>query len=449
MAHFALPALAVLLRTASARPAMVPLTLRPGVGSGERRRLSQVDEARVFGDLHTLMSYHVDVLVGTPGQMQSVIVDTGSAMTAFPCTECGANCGTHIDPPFDPQASSSFRWVNCSEAKCATQCPASSSHCSYAVNYLEGSSISGWHFEDVLHLGHSARSNSKTPVWLGCHTRETNKFLLQAPSGIMGLGEGNWDVLQALMGGPLERRVVGLCLSDAGGVMAVGGVNQSWTPLAAPLQKVSYGLQYSVSVSGASLVASSGQSFQVAALAGTYAMDSGSTFTYFFPSQYDALRAALQSACAAGACGGATASGDRCWSTTEAALDSFPELRIAMGQATYVWLARGYLMRQSAGLYCYTFYGEPPLTFGASFMRHHLVVFDREEGKIGFAPSPCPSVVSRGDAVPIYTSTQTTTTPPPPTTTVPETAARAAWGASSPLAALLLVLSSAAPAFFV
>ena len=31
--------------------------------------------------------------VGTPGQMQSLIVDTGSGRTAFPCTTCGDGCG--------------------------------------------------------------------------------------------------------------------------------------------------------------------------------------------------------------------------------------------------------------------------------------------------------------------------------------------------------------------
>lgn len=406
------PALALLsLQPAWASPVVVPLTRRPGVGQGERRRLSQIDEARLYGNLHGLMSYHVDVLVGTPGQMQSVIVDTGSAMTAFPCTACGTNCGRHIDPPFDPQNSSTFRWVSCSEARCR-QCSSSRTHCQYSVSYVEGSSISGSYFEDVLHLGHAERSNSMAPVWLGCHTRETNLFLRQEPSGIMGVGEDNWDVLTALMGGPLEKRIIGLCLSDDGGVMSLGGINESWTPLDAPLQRVPYGFHYSVSVTGATLVGPDGQTTDLATLAGTYAVDSGTTFTYMSTSQAAALRLAVQNACGRPyTCGAAAQAGGNCWLATEADLHSFPDLHIRLGEATFVWSPRGYLSSRHAGHWCYTFHGEPPLTLGASFMRNHLVVFDREERKIGFAPSPCPSIRSRGDVAPVYAGGPS---PPPP-----------------------------------
>lgn len=390
----------LLLSPALADPIVLPLTRRFGLGPGERRRLSPTDEARLFGNLHRLHSWHVDVLVGTPGQMQSVIVDTGSGMTAFPCTECGANCGTHIDEPFDPSRSSTFRWVSCSESHCRS-CE-SNDQCGYSVHYLEGSSIRGRFFEDVLHLGHAARNNTRAPVWLGCHTEETNLFLRQDPSGIMGLREENWDVLTALVGGPLERQVLGLCLSDDGGAMAFGGINESWTPLEAPLESVPYGTHYSVSVTDASLVTSSGQSTSVASLAGNYIFDSGTTYTYFTAMQAEALRTAVRNACGAGACGGATLASTTCWMASDADLSLFPNLHISMGQATYIWTPRGYLTSQHAGHWCYTFYGDPPLTLGASFMRHHLVVFNRDEQRISFAPSPCPSITLRSDTVPLH-----------------------------------------------
>ena len=44
--------------------------------------------------------YFVNIYVGTPPTKQTVIVDTGSATTTFPCNDC-QDCGTHIDKKFD------------------------------------------------------------------------------------------------------------------------------------------------------------------------------------------------------------------------------------------------------------------------------------------------------------------------------------------------------------
>lgn len=47
------------------------------------------------------------------------------------------------------------------------------------------------------------------------------------------------------------------------------------------------------------------------------------------------------------------------------------------------------------GRWCYAFEGDPPLTLGASFMQHHLAVFDRSAKRIGFARSACPTIEAR------------------------------------------------------
>eukprot|EP00928_Gymnodinium_smaydae_P031481 TRINITY_DN23090_c0_g1_i1.p1 TRINITY_DN23090_c0_g1~~TRINITY_DN23090_c0_g1_i1.p1 ORF type:complete len:450 (-),score=34.87 TRINITY_DN23090_c0_g1_i1:42-1190(-) len=347
------------------------------------------------------MAYHVDVLVGTPGQMQSVIVDTGSGTTAFPCTGC-SDCGEHLDSPFDPARSTSFSWVKCGGGCKVGSCSGSSGRCGYSVSYLEGSSIRGDYFEDVIHFGHAPRNNRRGRVWMGCHNLETNLFKTQTPSGIMGLGDRSTDIIQLLANGQLDKEVFSLCLNEHGGAMSLGGINESWTPLLSPLQWVSYSRSYYIAVTSIDLM-KNGSAELVSNLQGSsFLVDSGSTYTYFTVDVASRLKLAVQRACSdASYCGAAVRHSSSCWRIEqEADLDLFPSLRISFLTATFDWKSRGYLRQsRSSNLWCYAFYGDPPMTFGASFLRHNVFVFDRDSKKIGFASAACPSMRSREDRI--------------------------------------------------
>ena len=52
-----------------------------------------------FGEGAADHTHYAHVYVGTPAQRVSVIVDTGSHHTAFPCSGC-KSCGKHTDPYF-------------------------------------------------------------------------------------------------------------------------------------------------------------------------------------------------------------------------------------------------------------------------------------------------------------------------------------------------------------
>lgn len=66
----------------------------------------------LYQGLGTHFSY---IYVGTPPQRVSVIIDTGSHHTAFPCVGC--QCGKHMDPLFDPKKSNSSEIMQCSGKK--------------------------------------------------------------------------------------------------------------------------------------------------------------------------------------------------------------------------------------------------------------------------------------------------------------------------------------------
>lgn len=77
-------------------------------------------------------THYADVWVGTPvAQRQTLIVDTGSHYTAFPCVGC-KNCGEsfHTNNYFDPTKSTSFKQLGCTECDPGGHC--SNSRCEFS-----------------------------------------------------------------------------------------------------------------------------------------------------------------------------------------------------------------------------------------------------------------------------------------------------------------------------
>jgi Xylanase inhibitor N-terminal len=93
------------------------------------------EEAPLMPGYGTHFSY---VYVGTPPQRVSVIIDTGSHFTAFPCKGCKA-CGEHTDPYWDLEASSTAKATTCAECHGAFSCSAGQK-CTFGQSYSEGSS---------------------------------------------------------------------------------------------------------------------------------------------------------------------------------------------------------------------------------------------------------------------------------------------------------------------
>lgn len=78
---------------------------------GRRSLYLTMEDTPLFPGWGTHFAY---VYAGTPPQRVSVIIDTGSHFTAFPCSEC-KNCGSHTDPYWDSKKSSTSHIVSCSQ----------------------------------------------------------------------------------------------------------------------------------------------------------------------------------------------------------------------------------------------------------------------------------------------------------------------------------------------
>jgi len=83
-------------------------------------------------------SHFVYAYVGTPPQRVSVIVDTGSHYTAFPCIGC-ATCQGHLDPPFDYERSSTHRIPDCEICLNPERSHCEGDACIFTQHYAEGS----------------------------------------------------------------------------------------------------------------------------------------------------------------------------------------------------------------------------------------------------------------------------------------------------------------------
>jgi hypothetical protein len=195
-------------------------------------------------------THYVDVWCGTPiPQRQTVIVDTGSASTAFACTPycTPSRCGHHLaqyHPLYAPIQSQSYRKVSscadCVLGECvvATSPPSSSSNhkndqpeqeeCVWGTAYQEGSNWTAFEAIDTCYIGglhtqplrtttttttaeseprdtemnqHTVSTDGVDPyraamdyrfdLRFGCQTQLAGNFRTQDTAGIMGLDIGN------------------------------------------------------------------------------------------------------------------------------------------------------------------------------------------------------------------------------------------------------------------
>jgi hypothetical protein len=189
-------------------------------------------------------THYVTLWVGSPTpQRKTVIVDTGSHYTAFPCTGC-TRCGDtyHTDPFFNPSQSETFRPLECNE--CIRGAVCNENKCVFSQSYTEGSSWDAYLAKDELFCGGNdildaadpKNQEFTIPFMFGCQTSETGLFVTQLADGIMGMSAHESTLPKRLFDlNKIEHNMFAICFQRqlgtsrhgvTAGVMTLGGVDK-------------------------------------------------------------------------------------------------------------------------------------------------------------------------------------------------------------------------------
>jgi hypothetical protein len=285
-------------------------------------------------------------------------------------------------------------------------------HCAYEQSYAEGSSVTGFWFQDSVQLADALVPNAPVNATLGCHTDERKLFYTQRVNGIMGLAPRRTEqnmptILRELFSDKthVSTQLFSICLAEWGGILTVGGQNPSYhkTDSAVQWLKMSTFGYYAVTPLGLTLggipLVDDPDAFGSQTI-----VDSGTTFSYFSLSVFDKLVAAIRAFCdAEPGCGATLSGGDGCYQLDDinAGPVKFPTLTLVFqgdggvnDSIVVSWKPEAYMYpRDEPGLFCRAFdqHAAPHTVLGLSWLLHKDVILDLANRRLGIAEASCPT----------------------------------------------------------
>ncbi|MBA0686816.1 hypothetical protein Goari_014393, partial [Gossypium aridum] len=360
---------------------------------------------RLYDNLLSRGYYSTRLWIGTPPQRFALIVDTGSTVTYVPCAMC-EKCGTHQDPKFQPELSSTYQPVKCN-LDC--NCDKDRDQCIYERQYAEMSVTSGILAEDVISFGNLSELSPQRIVF-GCETEETGELYRQHADGIIGLGRGDLSIVDQLVEKGVISDSFSLCyggMDVGGGAMVLGGISAPSDMIFSysdPVRSPYYNIDLKeMHVAGKKLDLDPSvfdRKF------GTV-LDSGTTFAYFPEAVFEAFKDTIMKELNSlkQVSGAVPSYNDTCFSGISSDVSqlskTFPTIELVFeNQQKLLLTPENYLFRHSKvqGAYCLGIFQngmDPTTLLGGIIVRNTLVTYDRKDSKIGFWKTNCSELWER------------------------------------------------------
>ncbi|EGC38316.1 hypothetical protein DICPUDRAFT_96947 [Dictyostelium purpureum] len=369
----------------------------------------------LYGGITSSFEYFIPILVGTPPQMFTVQVDTGSTSLAVPGSNCylyksqsiktSCSCSDgNLDGLYSLEESISSNQLNCSDTSNCNTCKNNKSNkpCPFVLKYGDGSFIAG-----SLVIDHVTIGDFTVPAKFGNIQKESLSFSqLTCPStqrsqavrdGILGLSfqqldpDNGDDIFSKIVAHYNIPNVFSMCLGKDGGLLTIGGTNDhitQETPKYTPIFDSHY---YSITVTNI-YVGNDSLNLAPPDLS-TSIVDSGTTLLYFSDEIfYSIVRNLEEKHCELpGICNDPFWEGN-CHHLEEKLISEYPTIYLEMkgmnGEPSFkLEVPPDLYFLNINGLYCFgiSHMKEISVLIGDVVLQGYNVIYNRENSSIGFA----------------------------------------------------------------
>ncbi|KAK8941047.1 Aspartic proteinase-like protein 2 [Platanthera zijinensis] len=376
-------------------------------------------------DPFTVGLYFTRVKLGNPAKEFYVQIDTGSDIlwvTCNPCNGCPSNSGLNIKlESFEPEQSTTSSTIPCSDQRCVTaiqsgeatcsSSDSSSSPCSYAFQYGDGSGTSGYYVSDTLYfdtvIANEQTSNSSATITFGCSNSQSGDLTKsdRAVDGIFGFGQHGLSVISQLSSAGVAPKVFSHCLKgsdNGGGILVLGEIVEPdivYTPLVQSQPHYNLNLE-SISVDQQQLSIDSSV-FATSNTQGTI-VDSGTTLAYLAEQAYDTFVNAIITSASSTQVKSFVAKGNQCFISASSVDDVFPLVSLKFtGGAVMTLKPEDYLIQQgsvdNAIIWCIGWQkndGQGITILGDLILKDKIVVYDLANQRIGWKSYNCSQSVN-------------------------------------------------------
>ncbi|KAL5850140.1 hypothetical protein ACOSQ4_008153 [Xanthoceras sorbifolium] len=349
--------------------------------------------------------FYAKVDIGTPGQSNYVIFDTGSDITWIQCKPC-SKCFKQPGPIFDPSKSSTHSTIPCNSPKCLLLSASNPPHprgcmsnkCFYASAYGDGSYTLGYFVQDKLTF-RSADPKSNLIVknyLLGCGLNNSDVN----PAGSIGLmGLSRAPISFVYQTAPLFKKYFSYCLpSDfsSTGYITFGKPDDlnnkyiKFTPIPTTPQQSQF---YDVVITGISVAGKNLPIKSSVYTKGGAVIDSGTVVTRLQPEAYAALRSAFRKEMSRYKMAAPDGNTDTCYDFSKYETVVAPKVSFFFkGEVELEVDVKGIFLPNSLEQVCLAFTAADEgdgATLGNIMQRSIQVVHDVDGGRVGFGPGTC------------------------------------------------------------